>query len=131
MLQLSSLGSHMSFPPPLFPSSPIAGISASCVPHAPPTCCVSTGHRVACPAHLPRNSAVVVAYLRLTRDDNESGRVITRPLVKGLWVEIRTYPYISGFEGVSGTRRVYHFTYKNHIKIISLISKTQYTYIQN
>jgi hypothetical protein len=39
--------------------------------------------------------------------------------------------YPSGFGRVSGTRRVYHSTYKNHIKIISLMSKAQYTHAQN
>jgi hypothetical protein len=73
------------------------------------------------------------------RDGNGPGRAITRLSVKMLWVEICTrthmdrnsypYPYPSGFKWVSGNRQVCHFTCKNHIKIINLMSKTQYTHV--
>jgi hypothetical protein len=39
--------------------------------------------------------------------------------------------YPLGFDRVSDTRQVRHSTCKNHIKIIGLMSKTQYTHIQN
>jgi hypothetical protein len=60
------------------------------------------------------------------RDGNGSSRAIIRPPAKRLRVEIYTRT-----RRVSGTRRVYHSTYKSHIRIISLMSKAQYTHVQN
>jgi hypothetical protein len=85
---------------------------------------------------------LVVWCMLLFLNGNGSGRVIIRPSANSLWVKIYThtvpagrnsYPYLypSGFSRVSGIRRVYHSTYKNQIKIISLMSKSQYTHVQN
>jgi hypothetical protein len=51
-----------------------------------------------------------------------SKEAMDRNLYSYLWVEIHTRIH---------TRRVYHSTYKNHIKIISLMSKAQYKHVQN
>jgi hypothetical protein len=56
----------------------------------------------------------------MVRDGNGSGIVIIHPPAKSLRVEIHTR-----------TRRIYHSTYKSHIKIISLMSKAQYTHVQS
>jgi hypothetical protein len=69
-----------------------------------------------------------------------SSRLIIYPSAKRLWIEIRTvfisvsrnlYLWPLNFGRVSDIRQICHFTCKNNIKIISLMSKTQYRHVQN
>jgi hypothetical protein len=82
---------------------------------------MATGYSILHRFHMP-----IFKLARWQRVRFESDRVIIHLSAKRLRVEIYTRTH-----RVLSIRRVYHSTYKNYIKIISLMSKAQYTHAQN